>query len=287
MGDVTAAAFAVERTRDLALADALEREQGWRREPRELPRRFQVEPDGHFVARTAAGEVAGSASCVVHGTLAWIAAVVVRPAHRRQGVARGLLGACLAHAAARGASVVGLDAAPEAVPLYEQAGFVPVARTAWWTRPPWGARPTPVAREFALYPVSACELMDLARYDAPRFGANRMPWLAAVLADFPERGFVVFRKAGGDLAGFALGQGTYLGPLVAEAPEAALLLLHAAEATGTPPRVVLTGLNRRAAAVLHAAGYRPEGLVNVRMVRGGTLPGRAETLYAASGWSVG
>lgn len=275
-GTRSAGPWTVQPNVDAALAEALERT-AFRREHGEVQRRFLVQREGHFAALDARGEALGAASCAVWGSLAWVGGMVVLPAARRQGIADALLRACLAHAEARGASVVGLDATPEGEPLCRKHGFVAVGATEPWARSSQGFEPAPSGR-FAVYPVSACELMDLARYDAARFGGSRAPWLAAVMADFSDRAFVCFTKPEGDLAGFVLGQGTFVGPLVADAPEAAALLLRAAEVAGTPARAHLAP-GAHARALFRSAGYAPEGAARLRMVTG-KQPGSQQTLFA-------
>lgn len=281
------AALRVVSNRDSGLAHENELAEGWRREPQELAWRFAADPEGHFVAREG-GEVLGTASCLAYeGGLAWVGGMVVKPTARGRGVGRALLRACLAHAEARGARVVGLDATDEGRPLYEAEGFRAVGATPRWSRPAWGPRPTPAASPYAIFPVSACELMDLARYDAARFGAHRAPWLAAAMADFPDRCFVAFHKPSGDLAGFALARAQLIGPVVADAPEAAMWLIRACEAAGAPARAQLLAANPRAAQAFAALGYRPDGATCLRMVRGGVSPGKPGAVYAIGGWAVG
>lgn len=279
--------YTVEANYDASVAHAVEASQGWRREPRELAWRFAADPKGHFVAHEGA-EVLGTASCVAYdGGLAWVGGMVVKPSARRRGVGRALLRACLEHAEARGARAVGLDATEEGRPLYESEGFRVVGSTPRWSRPAWGPRPTPAPSAHAVFPVSACELMDLVRYDAQRFGAHRAPWLAAAMADFPERCFVAFHKPGGDLAGFALARAQAIGPVVADAPEAAMWLVRACEGAGAPPRAQLLAANPDAAQVFAALGYSPDGATCLRMVCGGVLPGTPGRIYAIAGWAVG
>lgn len=276
----------VARHDDWRLALDLERSAGWPRDEVEVRLRFAVEPEGHFVAREGA-EALGAASCVVHGELAWVGGMVVKEEHRRRGVGRALLRACLEHAAKRGASVVGLDATAEGEPLYRAEGFAPVARTERWRREGPPRMPAGEPREVAIYPVSACELMDLVAYDAPRFGGRRGKWLAAALDDLPEQGFVAFRRGDGALAGFVLGQRRAVGPLVADTEEAAAWLLRAAEAAGAPPVAHLGPGNPAAERVFRAAGYAPTGAACLRMVRGGALPGQPGRVHALASWAVG
>jgi GNAT superfamily N-acetyltransferase len=275
----------VERHHDPVLAHRLERA-AFRRGPSELAHRFQLDPDGHFVARDG-GEPLGAAACVVYpgADLAWIGGMVVVPEARRRGIARSLLAAALEYAGSRGARTVGLDATDAGRPLYESEGFRAVCTTRRWAR----VRPATSRDDasVAVYPASGAELMEIAAFDRPRFGANRAPWIAAVLHDLPHRGFVAYRRDGGRLAGFVLGQEEYIGPLVADEPSAAAALLRAAESAGTPATAELLDANGTAATVFREAGYEPTETRCVRMVRGADLPGRLGALYAVGAWALG
>jgi len=275
----------IERHRDAALALRLERT-AFRRGEREVAHRLQLDDGGHFVARDSRGEAIGAASCVVcpGGDLAWLGGMVVLPEARRQGIGRRLLAAALEYADERGARTIGLDATDVGRPLYESVGFRPFCVTTRWARQ-HAAEPYEAAH--AVYPASGAELMEIAAFDRSRFGANRAPWIAAVLADFPGRAFVAYDRASGRLAGYALGQGEYVGPLVADDPGAARALLHATESAGTPATLDVLDANPHIERVLPASGYAPTAQRCLRMVRGPGLPGRVECQYAVAAWALG
>lgn len=286
--------FTIAHNYDVALADRLERGVGWIRGDREVDRRFRHDPENHFVACAVDGTVLGSSACVVHPAtpetpaLAWICAMIVQPPHRGQGVGRRLLREALAYAEHRGASVVGLDATELGRPLYESEGFQGVTTSTRWKRlPDTVPPPLPPLEDFAIYPLSSAELRDLSHYDSPRFGANRAPWLAEVLHDLPQRAFLAYDRTSGALAGYALGQEEFIGPLVTQTPEVARWLLHACEQAGTPPVVHALDSNASALRVLAQAGYGPTEARVARMAYGGPLPGRAETQFAVGAWAFG
>jgi ribosomal-protein-alanine N-acetyltransferase len=101
--------------------------------------RFAGDPGGFArIAETADGAVAGFILCRLIAGEAEVLTLAVRPAARRQGVARALLAEALALAAASGASAFLEVAAdnPGAVALYEAAGFERVGRRAgYYSRP--------------------------------------------------------------------------------------------------------------------------------------------------------
>lgn len=285
--------FRVEVNRDPAVAYDLDVAEATPRQLTEVERRFLAEPDGQFVVRAPDGAPLGCASCVVwrdagEGAFAWIGATLVARHARGRGIGRALMQACIAHADEAGARVIGLAASQMGRPMFERAGFQPLGTTARWSRPKHAPRPDPTPGPYSIYPISACEIMDLANYDRARFGANRAPWTAAVMARFPERAFVAFERASGNIAGIVLGQERHVGPLVADSPEAAARLLHAAEMAGSPPLVITSGLNPDAERVLLAAGYQKDGAACTLLTRGGApLPGRPGTIYGLGSWAVG
>lgn len=129
-------------------------------------------------------------------------------------------------------------------------------RVTLWERPPGAARPPPgPSGAYAIYPVSPAEVMELAAYDRPRWGANRLPELAALMGARPHQSFVAVDRTTKAFAGFAFAHADGIGPLMADAPEAAAWLLHAIERAGAFPRVGAPEANADAVRVLEAAGY--------------------------------
>ncbi len=282
-------AVRVDRHEDAAVARALERSEGCTRDAREVARRFEIEPRGQFVARDETGATVGVASCVAWDEhLAWIGGAIVRSDARGRGVERALLRAAIAHAHERGARVVGHDATEAGRSVYAREGFVALDATVRWSRPTGGPRRTPAeVAPFAVYPISVSELLEVAAYDAERFGASRARYLAALLAEHPGRAFMAYDRRSGSLAGFAFGTEERVGPLVADDARAASWLLHATEAAGAPAVAVALASSALAAASLDAAGYRPDGAARARMTLGGPLPGRPGTIVAIGGRQFG
>lgn len=278
--------FAVERGWDVAEALTLALAAGWDVSERHLARVPMVEPEGVFTARSSDGEALGVASCVVWDDLAWVGSMVVHPDARKQGVGAALLDAALAHGTARGAARFGLDATPMGRPLYERAGFVAQGELARWRRDGPSTLALPPSGEYAIYPVSSCEIMELADYDKPRFGVSRARLLALLMAERPHQSFVAVHRKTGAFSGLVLSLGDRIGPLVAETPGAAAWLLHACERAGTPPAAIVPSWNPAAEALFAQAGYLKERGC-VRMARG-TLPaGRPEASYSLAGWAYG
>lgn len=278
-------AMEVERHHDLEVVERWEARHFLRGRD-EVALRHSLDPDGFFVARLD-GVVAGVCAVAAYpdGALAWVGGMVVDPTVRRRGVARALLHACLDHASARRTQVIGLDATEEGRPLYASTGFAPVAATRRWmaerTQTP---RPS---RSVAVYPASVAELAEIGAFDRPRFGANRGPWVANVLQTFPHRAFVAYRRAGGTLAGYVLGQDRFVGPLVADDAETASVLLAATIGAGTPPVLHVREDNPDAAVAARSVGLAPTDVACLRMLRDGPEPGRPATQFGLGAWALG
>lgn len=284
-----AAEYRIEPNRDARVADALEREAGFLRGQNEVERRHRLQSEGFFLARDAEGTIAGACAVFAYreGGLAWVGGMFVRPPHRRRGVARALLDHCIAYAHSRAGRLIGLDASPAGRSLYASVGFEKVASTDRWRRAAVGPIPEPEARSATLQPFSHAELREVGAFDRPRFGAGRSAWLAEVLADLPERAFCAYDRSSGGLIGFAMGQEQFVGPLVADSSEAARRLLAACVAAGTPPLIHIVDNNPAAVQLVSSLGFEAQDVVQERMILGGTLPGRPETLFGVGAWALG
>ncbi|MEA3201427.1 MAG: hypothetical protein QOE90_2855 [Thermoplasmata archaeon] len=270
---------------------AFEAAHGGQRTAVEVRRRLEIDPEGTFLARADDGRAVGAGSVVLHrdageGAYAFVGGMMVDEGARRQGIARALLRAGVMRARERGALRVALAASAAGRPLYLQEGFRDVATSRRYELRAEPKAP-PASRRYAIYPISSCEIMELLRYDAPRFGASRAPLIASLMGAFPERSFVAFERAGGAIAGYACTQERVVGPLVADDPEAAALLLHAAVQAGAPRKALATGLSPAAEAMLSARGWTPDGTTCALMVQGDRIPGRHEAVFGMGAWAIG
>lgn len=239
-----------------------------------------------FTARAQDGRALGIVTCVLWDDLAWLGSMAIAPDARRQGIGRALLRHAIAHAEAQGAATIGLDATPMGRDLYESEGFVADGESALWRRAGPMRAPSLPSGEYAIYPVSPAEIMELVACDTPRFGASRARWLAARIGEEPQRSFVAVHRKTGAFSGHALVVGERIGPLIADAPEAAAWLLAAIERAGGPPMAIVPDWNPDAARVFAAAGYE-RGRSCTRMWRGPPRRGRPETQFALGGWAIG
>lgn len=179
-------------------------------EPREsrLRRYLQLEPEGWFGLEDA-GTLVALGGAVRFGALAWLGLMVVDQGRQRQGLGRTVATAAIEWARRQGCSTILLIATPAGAPLYRQLGFVPDGDSQELSGVP---RALPAASGPAtVHRWSPEDTEEIARLDAPAFGADRSRLLAAYAREFPESAWVA-RDDGGRVRGFILVQDDSLGP---------------------------------------------------------------------------
>ncbi len=178
--------------------------------------------DGCFGA-VMDGAIVGTAVTVMHGAaLAWVGAMFVASAHRRQGIGAALLEACLDYA---GAARVMLDASPMGQPLYERFGFRPLYRVQCWEGQ---------ATEFFGRRARRLEAQDMGAviaFDETRFGAPRGAVLLRLQAEF-RRLCWVDRSPQGEIYGYLMARHesgmVVIGPWLHDSPWGAMTLFNTA-----------------------------------------------------------
>ena len=228
-------------------------------EPREarLRRYLQLEPEGWFALEDV-GTLVALGGTVRFGDLAWLGLMVVDPARQRQGLGGVVARAAIDWAQARGCSTVRLIATPAGLPLYRRLGFVPDGDSQELSGVP---RPLAGSRApSSIQPWRPGDTEEVARFDAPSFGADRSRLLDVYARDFSGSAWVA-RNDRGLVCGFLVVQDDSLGPWSATDERAAERLLD----------VGLAGVSRTLkAGVLDGVGARllaARGLVPTR-----TLP---------------
>jgi len=200
----------------LALSDAA----GWNQTAEDW--RFFVRQGRVFGLRAADnGRLIATAAALLYGgevggRIGWISMVLVAAEWRHQGLATQLMGHCIAHLRALGATPV-LDATPAGQPAYAKLGF-----DAGFALSRWEGTLTCAP---AMQATSAADAKAITRLDTLANGCER----AALLADFLQRPGTRARLAA-DGSGFVLARqgrrATQVGPLVAADEAAALSLLQ-------------------------------------------------------------
>jgi GNAT superfamily N-acetyltransferase len=212
------------------------RQSHWNQVARDWQQFLDRTPGGAGVAVDADGGVVGSVATMRYEavgtgeTLAWIAMVLVDPAHRGGGIGTALLQHGLEQTA--DVAAVGLDATPLGQPLYEKLGFTSDVRLARMQRPASGLghrhHLTPEPADAGVRPARAADLDAIASLDASAAGLDRRAMLAWLLEGAPELAWVSENDAGMD--GVLLGRtghnATHLGPLVAHTDRVAHRLLQ-------------------------------------------------------------
>ena len=186
--------------------------------------------NGFFRVAERDGSVVGCGGAVLYGRrLAWLAMILVDPVARGQGIASRIVADLLERV--RGFDVVGLDATPQGVPVYARSGFTDRSGLARMQRAA-GVTADSGGPSREIVPMTAADLDVVAVCDRRVFGADRAALLRWAFAQAPE---YAWRLAGpGATTGYLFGRhghvSEHLGPLVAEAADAAAKLLVAAAA---------------------------------------------------------
>ena len=216
--------------------------------------------NGFFRVAVRDATIVGSGGAVVYGRrLAWVAMILVDPEARRQGIATRLMQDVLARLGP--VAVVGLEATPQGAPVYGGLGFTDRGGFARMERPA-DAEPVRAEHEPAVpRPLTAADLVALARRDQAVFGADRSAILAWEREQAPEYAWRIGARE--EPSGYILGRHghrtEHLGPLVADDEETAGRLLTAILA-GVPGRAYTIDIPDRPAwrERLRVLGFREQ-----------------------------
>ena len=167
-----------------------------------------------------------------YGPVASIGMMAVAPWAQRQGVGEKLLVELLGYLEGRGCPLLFLDASAAGQRLYPKLGFVPEGETVrteacrirfdmLWTRPFSVAkisRGNGSGAELEVTRLEEGDLVEVAAFDAPIFGADRGAVIRSFWSGCPDRAFVV-RDAGDGIAGYLIAGGNHIGPWAAATRE--------------------------------------------------------------------
>jgi GNAT superfamily N-acetyltransferase len=234
------------------------------------------------------GRVIGIGSGIAYGPLGVVGNMVVSATHRGRGVGRRVLGAVIAFLEERGCRQLELYATAEGQRLYAHYGFELTGPSVAASIPRRIAHALP-SDGIAIERAGPGDLQPLAAYDAPRFGADRSPILAAALAD-RERPVLVAKRVGA-LLGYAVlrPDGTRLGPFVADEPNVAGALVAAAVSLAPEVEALgaqLPGENLAGIGWLKRIGASIEPW-DGRMRRGSGVERRDDTIYGSAIGALG
>ena len=227
------------------------------------------------------GGVMAIGSGIAYGRLGVVGNMVVSAAHRGRGLGRRVLQAVVAFLEERGCSQLELYATADGRRLYEHYGFELSGPSVAVSIPRQIAEALP-SDGVVTAGAAGDDLERLASYDAPRFGADRSPILAAALAD-PERPVLIASDGAGSIVGYAVlrPDGTRLGPFVADQPSVAGALLATAAPLAPGVEAIgaqLPGENVVGIGWLEGIGASVEPW-DGHMRRGSGVARRDETIY--------
>jgi GNAT superfamily N-acetyltransferase len=245
---------------DVESAFALSSTAAWNQRLADWRMLLALAPGGSFAA-LADRRVVGTAIAVDYGGFAWIAMMLVDPAHRGRGLGRRLLEAAMGSVPAD--RPIRLDATPMGRPLYQGYGFedevmltrhVADGSTHLRTSRPHG---------FALHdvrPLTSADLPVIATHDTQVFGGNRRAVLEWAIDGAAHYARVVESDAGP--SHYCVGREGRLfdqiGPVVAGDDAIAQALVSAALAAAGDRAVLLDVFDARDrfAAWLRTCGFR-------------------------------
>lgn len=235
-----------------------------------------------------AGSVVGVGSGIAYGALGMVGNMIVDPGQRRRGIGAAVLVAVVDFLEGNGCTRLELSATDDGRPLYALHGFT--ARQPGMSAVI--ARDTHLGAfgDVSLEEASAGLLDELFAYDAPRFGGDRAPLIAMMLAD-TDRSVVVARDAGAVIGGWAWvrPEAGRIGPVVADTPDIAVALVGEG-LTRIPAapglRLNLPPENQSGIERLRAIGADLEPWTG-RMARGQDVARRADTIYASAVGALG
>lgn len=258
--------------------------------PHDWALRLAIEPPNArcFVVEDRAGQLVAVGSGVAYAPLGFVGNMMVAEDRRRQGVGSAVLDAVARFLHEQGCTRLELFATQQGRPLYARHGFTP-------TEPGSRAhlrRDLPLPSRSDDIVVSDGEeraLETLVEFDAPRFGGQRTPLLAAMLAD-RIRPTLVARRAETVVGyGWLRVDEDRIGPWVADEPDVAAAILAEAfrRVPGHPELTANIPIsNRRAVEWLRGLGVEPDPW-DGRMARGAPIPRREESIYGSTAGALG
>ncbi|MBB6097763.1 ribosomal protein S18 acetylase RimI-like enzyme [Deinobacterium chartae] len=228
--------------------------------------------------------VRGMVSAVSYGAHGYVGMMAVHPEAQRRGFGRRLLEQALCRLQDAGTQTVFLNATDAGLPLYRASGFVEEGSALILVRERNTAVPMPPQVRL----MAPGDLDEAVRLDLEVFGGDRGRLLALVLEREPGRALVC-HDARGQLEGFVFAQWPdFLGPVVAQTPQAARALIEGALALGfeSAPLLLAHSNNPHLGAVLEGLGFVEEGAL-LHMRRGPAVARDYARLYGQTSFALG
>ena len=234
--------------------------EGWGHTQRDVKRCWKLEPDGCFIAEFQNKPV-GHVFSIRYGKIGWIGLLIVNPARRGQGIGFVLMKTAVAYLQRAGAETIRLDAVEKAVPLYQRLGFIEEFDSLRFRRQ-LQQREKLRCKRGITFQMHDDDVLNVAQFDAPHFGANRLPVLQSVYRDHPQLCFVAKEKD--HIAGYVMARrvqnGFWIGPWVCLDSETARrlfsTLVDAIEGEDCELHVGLPVLNVRGRRLIERLGFK-------------------------------
>ena len=257
--------------------------------PHDWALRLAIEPANArcFVVEDRAGGLVAVGSGVAYTPLGFVGNMMVAEHRRREGIGSEVLEAVVGFLREQRCTRLELFATAQGRPLYARHGFTPI-------EPGSRARlphdlPLAPGDDVIVNGGDERALGALVVYDTPRFGGDRTPLLAAMLAD-PERPTLVARRGEAVVGyGWLRADEDRIGPWVADGTgEASAILAEAFRRVPDHPELTanIPISNRRAVAWLRGLGVTPDPW-DSRMALGAPIPRREESIFGSTAGALG
>ncbi len=271
---------------DIDFAYKLDVMEQWGDTRSDIKRMFKYEPDGCFIAKVN-GESVGHVFSVSYRRLGWIGLLIVKAEYRRRGIGTLLTKKAMDYLLGCGVETVKLEAVPAISELYRKLGFVGEYDSLRFTGT---CAKIASPRNYSIAFMKRERIMELARFDAKYFGANRIKVLMRLYHDNPKLCYVSYTKS--KITGYIMGRkaeiGYKIGPWVCnpEHPQAAReLLMKCIETIGQNVKlyVGVPAMNKAAVENLHNLNFKQYSK-SIRMYFGEKLETeRANGIFAMGG----
>lgn len=274
---------------DLPFADSVRNLAGWNQTPADWERFLALAADGCFLAEWN-GAHAGTASTMVYGPkLAWIGMVLVHPDYRRRGIGRALLEQCIDHLRQRGVHCIKLDATPQGKTVYDGLGFKDEWTLTRWERKPGETPHSPADSRIRNWMEEDAEPSDNLNIAA--FGVSRRELIRLLVMQ--AHGALVVEPGPGRFAGYGLlrrgSQAHYLGPVVAESPDAGTRIIEALLDRANGKRIFwdIPDQNGAAVSIAEQRGFTVQRTLTRMHLGENTAPGNPALQFAIAGPELG
>jgi GNAT superfamily N-acetyltransferase len=178
--------------KDLDFAYKMVSTEEWNDREADLRRMLNCELEGCFFAEVD-DEPAGHVFSIGYEKLGWIGLLIVDVNHRNKGIATMLMERAMDYLLGHGLETIKLEAVPEVAGLYRKLGFVDEYDSLRFV----GTSRKQATLKSQCTNINRTEdLLEIGRFDAEYFGADRTKVLSRLCKEFPELCLVSRSKSG-------------------------------------------------------------------------------------------